>query len=146
MLFTIANTTRTGPDVTSELIGGCLCGRVRYVVEGGIPDVSHCHCAMCRKAHGAAFATYANVAAAAHRFVQGEEHLRVFRSSPQVERLFCGECGSPMAWRNAAAFPGETSFPLGSLDTPFVPRAQRHIFVGSKAPWDEIRDDWPRSE
>jgi Glutathione-dependent formaldehyde-activating enzyme len=41
--------------------GGCLCGAVRYTVTGEIKDVSHCHCSMCRKAHGAAFATYASV-------------------------------------------------------------------------------------
>ena len=43
------------------LRGSCLCGTVRYEIRGPVGRVSHCHCAMCRKAHGAAFATYGRV-------------------------------------------------------------------------------------
>lgn len=129
-----------------EYKGSCLCGQVRYLVAGPIEDVSHCHCSMCRKAHGAAFATYANVPAAAHRFVQGAERLRVFNSSGHTERVFCSVCGSPMLWRNPVEFPGIASFPLGSLDTPFRPPVERHIFVGSKAVWHQIGDAWPQSQ
>lgn len=129
-----------------EYKGSCLCGQVRYLVAGPIEDVSHCHCSMCRKAHGAAFATYANVPAAAHRFVQGGERLRVFNSSGHTERVFCSVCGSPMLWRNPVEFPGIASFPLGSLDTPFRPPVERHIFVGSKAVWHQIGDAWPQSQ
>jgi hypothetical protein len=38
--------------------GRCLCGRVRYEIPGEIYSVVHCHCSMCRKHHGAAFATW----------------------------------------------------------------------------------------
>lgn len=126
--------------------GSCLCGRVGFTVDAQIDDVSHCHCSMCRKAHGAACGTYANVPVSAHRFTRGESLLRVYRSSATVERLFCSQCGSPMLWRDPVRFPGIASFPLGSLDTPVVVARQRHIFVGSKAPWHEIADRWPRSE
>ncbi len=129
-----------------EYRGSCLCGLVRYSVSGAIEDVSHCHCSMCRKAHGAAYATYANVPSSAHRFVHGMAQLRMFNSSAHVERLFCSACGSPMLWRNAVDFPGTVSFPLSSLDTPFTPTAKRHIFVGSKAPWHRISDAWPRAQ
>lgn len=124
--------------------GSCLCGAVRFQVDAPIEDVSHCHCSMCRKAHGAACGTYANVAEASHRFVEGEAVLRMFRSSASVERLFCSCCGSPLLWRDTSRFPGLVSFPLGSLDTPLSPPSQRHIFVGSKADWHTITDDWPQ--
>jgi hypothetical protein len=129
-----------------EYKGSCLCGQVRYSVTGEIKDVSHCHCSMCRKAHGAAFATSANVPAASHQFTQGTELLQVFNSSGNTERIFCSSCGSPMLWRNNIKFPGIVSFPLGSLDTAFRPFAERHIYVGSKAPWHQISDSWPQSE
>jgi hypothetical protein len=129
-----------------EYSGGCLCGAVRYTVTGEIEDVSHCHCSMCRKAHGAAFATYASVSSQSFSFTCGEAALRVFKSSGDTERVFCSVCGSPMLWRNPVAFPGITSFPLGSLDTPFQPVAERHIYVGSKAPWHHIRDNLPQSD
>lgn len=130
--------------MTSEFIGGCLCGRVRYVVEGAIPDVAHCHCAMCRKAHGAAFATFANVPAERHRFTQGEAALKAYRSSATVERVFCSQCGSPMLWRDPVNYPDSTSFPLGALPGDVPVPEQRHIFVGSKAGWYEIHDHWPQ--
>lgn len=125
--------------------GSCLCGAVRYAVDCEIRDVSHCHCGMCRKAHGAAFATYANVPAAGHRFTHGAGALRTYRSSATVERLFCAECGSPMLWRDAARLPGIASLPLGSLDSPIEVPVQRHIFVASKASWHQIDDCWPQS-
>jgi hypothetical protein len=129
-----------------EYQGGCLCGQVRYFIAGAITSVSHCHCSMCRKAHGAAFATYATVPAEMHRFLQGTEVLRVCNASGPAERHFCSRCGSPMLWRSKVEFPGVAAFPLGSLDTPFQPATQRHIFVGSKAPWHQIGDAWPQSE
>ena len=132
--------------MTIEYEGSCLCGQVRYSVSAEIEDVSHCHCSMCRKAHGAAYATYANVPSDSHKFVAGSEHLQVFKSSGHTERVFCSVCGSPLLWLNSVEFPGTASFPLGSLDTPFQTSAERHIFVASKAPWHQICDSWPQSE
>ncbi|MGH8286041.1 MAG: GFA family protein, partial [Steroidobacteraceae bacterium] len=37
--------------------GSCLCGGVRFEIDGPVGRASHCHCSMCRKAHGAAFGT-----------------------------------------------------------------------------------------
>lgn len=132
--------------MTIEYNGSCLCGQVRYSVTTEIADVSHCHCSMCRKAHGAAYATYANVPSNFHKFVEGQEHLRVFNSSGHTERIFCAVCGSPLLWRNEVEFPGTASFPLGSLDTPFKTTTERHIYVASKAPWHQISDSWPQRE
>jgi len=40
----------------------CLCGGVRYEVTGELGPVALCHCGMCRKATGSAFASNASVA------------------------------------------------------------------------------------
>lgn len=130
--------------MTDTYAGSCLCGAIGFTVAAPIEDVSHCHCSMCRKAHGAACGTYGNVAAARFAFVRGTELLATYRSSPTVERLFCPRCGAPLVWRDETRFPGRLGFALGALDTPFVPARQRHIFVGSKAAWDEICDRWPQ--
>ena len=82
-------------------VGSCQCGRVKYEVASEIEGVSHCHCSMCRKAHGAAFATYGSVRHEHHRFTQGEEALREYQSSAHVIRTFCSSCGAPMLWRSA---------------------------------------------
>lgn len=38
--------------------GQCLCGSIKYQIDALEPNIGHCHCSMCRKFHGAAFATY----------------------------------------------------------------------------------------
>lgn len=126
--------------------GSCLCGRIAYAISAGINAVSHCHCTMCRKAHGAAFASYGSVPRAAHTFTQGQELLRSYRSSATVTRTFCAACGSPLLWHDGAGpFPDWVSIPLGTLDTPFVPASQKHVHSASKAPWHAITDDWPQT-
>ena len=38
--------------------GTCLCGAVRYTIDGELSSLSHCHCSMCRKSQGTNFGTY----------------------------------------------------------------------------------------
>ena len=40
--------------------GSCLCGRVSYEFDGPISLMMNCHCSMCRKHHGSAYATFVN--------------------------------------------------------------------------------------
>ena len=126
--------------------GSCLCGGIHFEVSSNIEAVSHCHCSMCRKAHGAAFATYGSVRRENHTFTQGQPLLRQFQSSKLVVRTFCGTCGSPMLWHSEGQFADRMSFPLGALDTPYVAPRHKHIHVASKAPWYDIEDDWPQAQ
>ena len=123
--------------------GSCLCRAVRFEVAAPLGRMTHCHCSMCRKAHGAAFATYADVPAAGFRFVAGEEHVAAYRSSAGVRRTFCRRCGSNLQFL-ADARPGVIELAIGSLDDDPGKRPEGHIFVGSKAPWFEIADGLPR--
>ena len=43
------------------LEGSCLCGSIRYEIQGKLGPSLHCHCVQCRKASGASFATNASV-------------------------------------------------------------------------------------
>ena len=125
--------------------GRCLCGAVRYEVGGDLSFASHCHCSMCRKAHGAAFGSYGGVPSHKFRFTQGEDVVRTFVSSPGVARRFCPHCGSPITW-TSDQHPGYVAFTLGTLETPLpMPAGMRHIHVASKAPWYEICDSLPRA-
>ena len=72
--------------------GSCLCKRVRFEIHGKLGRSSHCHCSMCRKATGAAFGTYAEVKIENLKIVSGAEVIMRYRSSPGVERTFCGDC------------------------------------------------------
>lgn len=124
--------------------GACLCGAVHYDLNCEIVSASHCHCGMCRKFHGAAFATYGTVPRRHFRYTQGQDAVRDYESSPGVRRSFCGRCGSSLTWSDDR-FADELAFALGTLETPVshLPRL-RHIYVASKAPWYEITDSLPR--
>lgn len=129
----------------STLQGSCLCGKVRYEVSSALSRISHCHCSMCRKVHGAAFGTYATVEPGGFRWAQGQEHVRSYRSSPGIARTFCGECGSTLQFV-VDGHPPKIDITLGTLDGDPGVRPAYHIFVGSKAPWFEITDRLPQYE
>jgi len=125
--------------------GSCLCQGVRFEIVGKLSAASHCYCSMCRKAHGAAFATYAAAKAEEFRVVSGEELITRFRSSAGIVRTFCARCGSTLQWLRESK-PEIVDIALGVLDDDPGVRPAAHIYVGSKAPWYEITDGLPQHE
>ena len=123
-------------------LGGCLCGAVRYAVEGEIAPIQLCHCGQCRKAQGGPFGANAPVATAAFRWLQGEESLREYRASPGKRRVFCGTCGGPLFSQRDAA-PGTLRL-RATLDRTDDLTLGFHIQTASKAAWWSIDDDLPR--
>jgi hypothetical protein len=125
--------------------GSCLCGAVTYEVSAQLNAVSHCHCGKCRKAHGAAFATYASAPRSAVCVASRVDALRRYQSSAGVTRQFCSNCGTSLFWSDSnGAFADWISIAIGTLDTPFHALKQRHTCVSSKVSWFEIEDQWPQ--
>ena len=125
--------------------GSCLCGAVRYEVRAPLARIVHCHCSMCRKAHGAAFGSYCNVKDADFALLCGDDQIASYASSPEVRRTFCRRCGSTLQFISARR-PGTFSLALGTLDDDPGEKPALHIFVGSKAPWFRITDASPQHE
>jgi hypothetical protein len=126
----------------SMVLGACLCGALRYEVEGPFENLMHCHCSMCRKHHGAPFATFVGAKKSGFRWISGESSVAEFKSSPNGVRRHCSTCFSV-----APAVMGETVFmPAGNLDGDLGDAGGMHVFVGSKAPWLTIGDDLPRHD
>lgn len=125
------------------LQGGCLCGDVAYEIGTTLKWITHCHCSMCRKQHGAAFATYASVGRKHVAVRDPSARLTRFRSSAKVVRTFCGRCGASLFWEHDDA-PGILDVALGTLDSDPDHPPDAHIFVASKASWSRIDDDLPR--
>ncbi|MDK9726531.1 MAG: GFA family protein [Sterolibacteriaceae bacterium MAG5] len=123
--------------------GSCLCGTIQYEIDGPLGPIIYCHCSRCRKANGAAFSAVSQVATADLRIVKGEEALRGFDNGKGVHRMFCGHCGSPL-FSKRDAMPDIRRLRIGTLDTPIKGKVSAHIFVDSKAEWDEICGDAPR--
>lgn len=125
------------------LKGSCLCNSVQYEVRGELGPIVMCHCSRCRKANGSAFATNAPINSADFRLLHGKDALAEYESSPNVFRVFCKRCGSPLYSRRPAQ-PELLRLRIGTLDTPIDARPTAHIFVGSKAEWCEILDVLPQ--
>lgn len=121
--------------------GSCLCGAVRFTVEGDLGHSDACHCTQCRKASGHYFAS-ANVPRSALT-VTGEEHVRWYASSAKVRRGFCGRCGSPLFWDPLER--DWTGIALGAFDSPTGIRLEKHIFVAEKGDYYDIGDDLPQN-
>jgi len=120
--------------------GACLCGALRYEVEGPLENLTHCHCSMCRKHHGAPFATLVEAAAQRFRWLSGEGSLLSYTSSAGRVRSCCEVCGAVAptpAGERVLLAAGNLLGELGEL-------GGRHVFVGSKPPWHGIADALPQ--
>ncbi|MDD2344455.1 MAG: GFA family protein [Tolumonas sp.] len=127
------------------LKGSCLCNAIQYEIQGELGPTMMCHCSKCRKANGSAYAINAAVKTDQFHFIKGQELVSEFESSPGVFRSFCKQCGSPLLSRRPSQ-PDIVRLRIGTLDTPVDVKPLAHIFVGSKASWDEIHDDIPQYE
>jgi hypothetical protein len=123
--------------------GACLCGAVRYEISRRLLDAGNCHCSMCRKIHGAAFATYAEVDPEEFSWTCGEELVSFYEASPKASRMFCSVCGSTLGGTEDGRVNAVT---LGTVAGDPGIRPRSHIFVGSKAIWHEISDSLPQFE
>ena len=124
--------------------GSCLCGAVRYEVDGPFKSMVNCHCSMCRKHHGAAFATFVDAPLAGFRWLSGQGNIDAYPSSAQATRPFCRQCGSV----TPTLLPqlDVALCPAGNLEGELGLRPQAHWFVGSKAPWYSISDHLPQHD
>ena len=133
--------TRRSVDVAQ---GSCLCGTVKYEIDGLFEVMSHCQCSMCRKHHGAAFATFVTVPLSGFRWVAGEQALSTYQSSAYGKRTFCSHCGSIMPVVEPDT--GIAFCPAGNLDGELGIQPRGHRFVGSKGTRHSIADPLPQHE
>jgi hypothetical protein len=96
---------------------------------------------MCRRFHGAAFATYADVDATKFDWLKGKLLLKTYETAPGAHWTFCSVCGSSLGALNGEKL---DSIALGTFDSDPGVRPAYHMFVGSKAVWYDIVDDLPQ--
>jgi hypothetical protein len=99
---------------------------------------------MCRKHHGAMFATFAAAPLRGFRWVAGEDRIGRYQSSENGTRSFCRDCGSVTPMLVPAM--DMVIVPAGNLDEDPGIRPQQHIFTASRAPWHAISDGLPQHE
>ncbi|RKF20284.1 GFA family protein [Alginatibacterium sediminis] len=122
--------------------GKCLCGDVTIEVSGEITEIIHCHCSLCRKNSGTAFATNGFINTSDLKITSGKSKLGVFSFKAGRYRHFCRKCACPVYSSNDND-PKRLRLRLGILDSQITERPSAHIFVASKANWELPTADLP---
>jgi hypothetical protein len=120
--------------------GGCLCGAVRYQVEGEPLASGICHCRTCRKAASAPTLPFVVFPAGRFAFTRGEP--AEFRSSPPVRRSFCVRCGAPLTYRSEDE-PGTVDVMTCTLDDPEAFPPAFHVWTSHALAWERGADSLP---
>ncbi|EOA9032783.1 GFA family protein [Vibrio harveyi] len=125
------------------LKGSCLCGKVKIEVADEFKYMGNCHCSECRKFTGSDYSSAGGVALDKLIVIEGEEHIQTYQKSANTELSFCCHCGSSLYSKKNN---GIVNVRLGILDDIPADKPSFHIFVGSKAPWNEITDELKQFE
>jgi hypothetical protein len=122
-----------------QIVGGCLCGKVRYSANAEPVFVGVCHCRDCQKFSGSAFSVVVALPKTALS-VQGK--VNTFQkpgdTGKMTERRFCPECGSPVV-EEVAAMPDIVMIGAGTLDDASWVKPGMQIYCDSAQPWVELR-------
>lgn len=124
--------------------GSCLCGAVEYEIDQLDMPIAHCHCNTCRKAHAAMFASTAGVEREHFRWLNGEEKLTAFESSPGKLRHFCSVCGSQLIAERAAQ--PHVILRVATLDEDPNCKPAMHIWCSHDVPWLQDKQGTPSYE
>lgn len=116
--------------------GSCLCGAVRFEVDGELPAPDACHCTMCRRQSGHFWASTDLPRSAVH--ITGAEHVTWYASSERVRRGFCATCGSVLFWD--PIFRDVIAIAMGAFETPTGTRLDKHIHVADKGDYYTLDD------
>ncbi len=120
--------------------GSCLCGRVRFEVDLPVKWCSHCHCDLCRRAHGASFVTWFGVSKQAFRLHDGQD-LQWYASSEEAQRGFCSTCGSTMFFQSFTRWADEMHIALPFVHGDINKKPSIHVYWDRHVPWVEIKDE-----
>lgn len=133
---------RMKPDRTTG--GGCLCGNIRYSIDGNVGEANYCHCADCRRANGSAFNVGVRVEKST--FSIDGRALSAFtttgESGGEITRYFCKNCGSPV-FTSSSRNDNVIHVKAGSFDDPGVVVAGYQIWTVSEVPWARVSSEIP---
>jgi hypothetical protein len=119
--------------------GKCNCGSVAFEIDADVSGIFICHCSICRRSTGSNGIAVVVVDNDAFQWTRGIELITSWKKpDADWETWFCSICGSPVPGRNDAS---RMFVPAGLISTGGDSlEVLHHIWVDSKAPWDEIGD------
>jgi hypothetical protein len=120
--------------------GACLCGAVRFEVDGAAAALYFCYCTRCRRATGSAHASNLFVPGGTLRWLAGDDLVRTFvLPETRHTKAFCSSCGGALPYVRPEAI----VVPAGSLETPTEAATRARLFVGARPAWAEALDELP---
>jgi len=120
--------------MNKHIQGSCLCGAVGFSAKLPSKWCAHCHCNMCRKAHGAGYVTWVGFEQDRVSVDQGDDQLAWYESSPGAQRGFCRQCGSTLFFRSER-WAGELHIALGCINDAIDRQPQANVFFDSHVEW-----------
>jgi hypothetical protein len=120
--------------------GVCLCGKVRFEVEGPFERITQCHCESCKKLSGGVGTTSGRTRTESVRILEGADLLTTYQPEEGTKKTFCSECGSNLfggGWPDSEF----TSVRVTTLEPPFEGKVTAQIYLRSVAPWETLPDD-----
>lgn len=128
-----------------ELLGGCLCGNIRYRVTAQPKASVLCHCRDCQYISGGGPTPVIIISAEQLVIIRGVplEFGSKSDSGSLVTRSFCGNCGSPLFVYNDN-YPELRAVKAGSLDIPGIFEPGLSIWTGSAQRWMHLDGGVPQ--
>lgn len=126
--------------------GGCLCGQVRFRIEGEPMMSGRCCCQACQKLSGAGATE--NIAFAEAAFtVEGKtaDYIWTADSGGTVTTSFCPTCGSPL-FGKSTSMPGMMMARAGALDDPGLYAPEMMVYAKRRHAWVQHDDRLPAFE
>ena len=125
--------------MTTPLIGGCMCGAIRYTLSIPVTDLRACHCTTCQKGSGTQGSVNAVVPASAFKLTKGtpKRYESLADSGGKLHRYFCGDCGSPIYSQRAVAL-DMLVVRAGTFDDSSGMKITANIWTRSARPWAYI--------
>ena len=130
-------------SAAATAVGSCFCGAIQFTVAMPTLFCGHCHCSMCRRAHGAGYVTWLAVARGQFSLDKGDEQLVRFRSSHHGTRSFCGRCGSTL-FCETTHYPDMVDIVLANMNQAIDKAPQAHFYFDDRVDWVCVEDGLPR--
>ncbi|MFZ1387755.1 MAG: GFA family protein [Thiolinea sp.] len=124
-------------QASNPITGGCVCGAVRYQVNGPLRPVIACHCEQCRRYSGhfvAATATRKKY----FQLLKGDG-LKWYSYQSGLRQGFCQACGSSLFWEDEQT--ERFSIAAGSLDQPQGLKIAAHIYAAEAGDYYQLDEN-----
>ncbi len=128
----------------TRLLGGCLCGDVRYDAAGDPVFMVNCHCRDCQKTSGGAFVPAIFIPEESVEISGTAKYYEsISDSGKNISRGFCPKCGSQL-FAKLERYAGLLGLRAGTLDDPTLFKPNVDIFTSSAAHWDFMNPALPK--